>query len=217
MSNTYTTHRLLFVLPRLLLSAVLLCAGAAQAAGTTGQPINTGPTQCTSEDSMPACIAGGSDFTKICWNGDAQGSGTCTGALVANTRGASTGSTSTDWACTRDKVTNLIWSLESGVGDWTTYARSTLPNATNAASRCGYNSGWRLPTRRELLNIVRSGNGYPSIDTNYFPGTQVDIYWADTAYPQDPAEAWLVNFYNGSIAVGRTAYTNHVRLVRSGQ
>ncbi len=215
MFNVFFTPRrlsLIFVPPSLLWSAALLCAGAAQAAGPTGLP-----NECSSEDSMPACIAGGSDFSKICWNGDAQGSGTCTGTLLANTRGASTGSTSTDWACTRDNVTNLIWSLESGVGDWTSYARTTLPNATNAVSRCGYSSGWRLPTRRELLNIVRAGNGYPSIDTNYFPGTQVDIYWADAPYLPDPVSAWLVNFYNGSIAVGSTTYTNHVRLVRSAQ
>ncbi|MDP3616447.1 MAG: hypothetical protein Q8R49_01285, partial [Rhodoferax sp.] len=44
--------------------------------------------------------AAGFDFSKVCFNGDVQGSGTCTGALVANTSAAATGTPSTDWACT---------------------------------------------------------------------------------------------------------------------
>jgi len=74
-----------------------------------------------------------------------------------------------------------------------------------------------LPTRRELQGIVRAGSDYPSIDSNYFPGTHIDTYWTNAPYLPDPVGAWLVNFYNGGIAVGTTTYTNHVRLVRSGQ
>ncbi len=216
MFAVFAPSRLNPALPRLLLTAALLCASTAQAVATTRQPNDAGQTQCKNDDSMLACVAGGVDFTKICWNGDAQGSGTCTGALVVNTSANATGVANTDWACTRDTATNLIWSLETGVGDWTTFARTALPNATNVVNRCGYNSGWRLPTRRELLSIVRAGSGYPNIDTRYFPGTQFDIYWTNDRYQPEAEGVWLVNFYNGGTAVGRTTYTNHVRLVRSG-
>ncbi len=217
MLNIFAPKRLLSPILRTLLGAALLSASASQAAGPAVPPSDTLAAECTGVESMLACVAGRTDFTRICWNGDTHGSGTCNGRPVANTSANARGPAITDWACTRDNVTGLIWSLESGVGDWTTYARTTLPNATNAVSRCGYSSGWRLPTRRELLSITRAGNGYPSIDTNYFPGTQVDIYWTDARYVLDQDAAWLVNFYHGDVAVGNTAYTNHVRLVRSGR
>ncbi len=35
------------------------------------------------------------------------------------------------------------------------------------------NSGWRLPTRRELFSIVDYGAYDPPIDLNYFPNTDV--------------------------------------------
>ncbi|MDP4029236.1 MAG: DUF1566 domain-containing protein [Gallionella sp.] len=157
------------------------------------------------------------DFTKVCFNGDAAGSGTCTGVLAANTTAAATGTPSTDWACTRDNVTNLIWSLQSGQGNWTTYANTTLPGTTNTAIRCGYNTGWRLPTRRELLSIVHNGASNPAIDSAYFPSTQSNWYWSADTYAPGPALAWGVNFNVGSTSAGNKANNYYVRLVRSGQ
>ncbi|MBS4099330.1 MAG: hypothetical protein KGZ83_21165, partial [Sulfuricella sp.] len=86
--------------------------------------------------------AAGFDFTKVCWNGDLEGSGTCTGALVANTTGTAGGTPSTDWACTKDNLTNLIWSLETVSGTYWLDATTTHPAAANAAGRCGLNTGW---------------------------------------------------------------------------
>jgi hypothetical protein len=160
--------------------------------------------------------AKGFDYTKICFNGNAEGSGTCTGTLVANTTAVATGTPSTDWACTKDNRTNLIWSLETDSGDWTTYAQITLPAATNAANRCGYNTGWRLPTQRELLSIVHNGTFNPAIDSAYFPGTQTLRYWSANTYAPDPSKAWQVNFSYGDPQTWSKGY-GHFRLVRSGQ
>jgi hypothetical protein len=161
---------------------------------------------------LPAKTGGGAagfDFTRVCMNGTLN----CAGA-------ANTGSSpaASDWACTKDNVTNLIWSLQSGYGDWTTYAQTTLPTATNAASRCGFASGWRLPTRRELLGIVHNGLATPPmIDANYFPGTVSDWYWTSDTYAPFPSNAWFVGFnFGGSSAYSKT-YSYYVRLVRSGQ
>ena len=157
------------------------------------------------------------DYTKVCFNGDSAGSGTCTGTLVANTTAAATGSPTTDWACTKDNVTNLIWSLEGGSGGWITYANITLPGATNTAVRCGYNTGWRLPTRRELLSLAHNGASSPAIDSAYFPGTQSNWYWSADTYAPDPANAWNVDFDVGYTDALNKASTGFVRLVRSGQ
>jgi hypothetical protein len=160
---------------------------------------------------LPAKIGGGAagfDFTRVCMNGTLN----CAGA-------ANTGSSpaATDWACNKDNVTNLIWSLQSGNGDWTTYARTTLPNTTNASGRCGFNSGWRLPTVRELLGIVHDGVASgATIDANYFPGTG-GFYWTSEAYAPSPSNAWIVDFGSDYTSAYSKTLTLFVRLVRSGQ
>lgn len=163
--------------------------------------------------------AAGFDFSKVCFNGAVQGSGTCTGALVANTSATATGTPSTDWACTKDNVTNLIWSLQTQSATWNAASAGTYPDAGhNGASRCGFNTGWRLPTRRELLSIVHRGLVLPHmIDANYFPGTIGDWYWTSDTYAPNPSGAWTVYFGYGNSYAGNKTYTGYVRLVRSGQ
>jgi hypothetical protein len=197
--------------------------GACDATSTGDAPSVTMPRQdgrFGRDAASPSKIGGGAagfDFSRVCFNGDVQGSGTCTGTLVANTAGSATASPGTDWACSRDNVTNLIWSLESGLGDWTTYAQVTLPTATNGASRCGFATGWRLPTVHELLGIVLNGlSTAPTIDVNYFPGT-VTVYWTSETFAPNPSYAWIVDFYGGDTLAGYKTSSYYVRLVRSGQ
>lgn len=174
----------------------------------------------------PAKIGGGDagfDFSKVCFNGAVEGTvtgpATCTGTLVANTSDTASDTPATDWACTKDNVTNLVWSLQSQAASWDAAAVSTYPEAGhNSISRCGFDSGWRLPTVRELLGIVH--NGKPTllkIDTSYFPDTQVNAYWTSETYVLDPSHAWFVNFNGGSSRAQYKTDTSFVRLVRSGQ
>jgi hypothetical protein len=163
--------------------------------------------------------AAGFDFSKMCWNGDTEGGGTCTGTLLANTTSVASGTPSTDWACTKDNVTNLIWSLESGSGDWT-YATTTYPAAMNTAGRCGFTTGWRAPTRRELMSIVHHGADTwydPVIEVNYFPNTYSDFYWTSNVYVDDTANAWDISFLYGDTSYSSSkSNIEYVRLVRSG-
>lgn len=166
--------------------------------------------------------AAGFDFTKMCWNGDAEGSGTCTGALVANTGASASGTPGTDWACTKDNHTNLIWSLQTVSGISWNDATSTAggsPIAThNSASRCGHATGWRVPTRRELLSIVHRGASNPAIDGAYFPATVSNWYWSNDVYAPNTADAWGVFFDGGQTYSGvKTFPSFYVRLVHSGQ
>jgi hypothetical protein len=240
MSTLSTFSRLSAAHPLLGVAAALFlcCVSPAQAAGPTGLLNDTGQTQCYNASGLagvcdaattgdagvrprqdgrfgrdvasPTKVGGGAagfDFTKLCMDGTPN----C--ATPANT---SVAPASTDWACTQDNVTNLIWSLELGSGDWTTYA-STLPAATNAANRCGFNTGWRLPTRRELLNIVLNDGSHPAIDANYFPATQSSWYWTGDTYAVSQSFAWLVSFDDGNTNAVNKADSNYVRLVQGGQ
>ena len=165
--------------------------------------------------------AAGFDFTRLCWNGNAEGSGTCTGALVANTSASASGTPGTDWACTKDNHTNLIWSLQTVSGvtwvDATSTAGSSPIAAHNGASRCGFATDWRVPTRRELLSIVHHGAYSPAIDGAYFPATVSSGYWTNDSYAPNPVGAWLVDFDNDGTSANFKTSAGHVRLVRSGQ
>src|SRR5690606_7743754 len=67
----------------------------------------------------------------------------------------------------------------------------------NQIGLCGHND-WRLPTRRELLSIVRWGAPSTRVDTVYFkpfnPGFNGDRYWTSTPLPDGSGEAWIVGF-----------------------
>ena len=166
-----------------------------------------------------------SQFVPICMSGEVAGKGTCPSLPK---RGKLPG----DWSCTRDNKTNLVWSIESSKGTWD-YARGDYPKSVNQESRCSFSSGWRLPTRSELLTILirengplakvqalwsKNGTGQAAIDTRYFPGTRADVYWtADTLAP-DPSFALFVYFKPGFDNEGNSyadskAEDNYIRLV----
>jgi hypothetical protein len=171
--------------------------------------------------------AAGFDFTKIGNDGR---------ELLAT---AGMGPNPGDWACTRDNVTGLIWEVKEDGDvlrdkDWTYRWGATtggagcggtltpcntdnLIIAVNTDGLCGHTSGWRLPTRRELLSIVHHGVSNPSIDTSYFPNTVSSWYWSSDLYQPDPTGAWYVLFNYGGANAGSHGNNFHVRLVRSGQ
>jgi hypothetical protein len=156
----------------------------------------------------------GFDFTKLCMSGQAAGEGTCPADPAQGTQ-------PDQWACTRDNVTGLVWSLQTfssiSWNDATATGAGSPINDHNTATRCGYDTGWRAPTRRELLSIVHHGASNPAIDLGYFPGTQSSWYWSNDTYAPDLTLAWDVNLDDGGTSAGYKPLTLHVRLVRSGQ
>ena len=166
--------------------------------------------------------AAGFDFTRICWNGAAEGTttgaNTCTGTLVENTTGTASGTAATDWACTKDNVTGLVWSLQSKTASWNAASAPGYADADhNTPARCGFSADWRMPTRRELLSIVHNGlSTGPVVDAAYFPGTTADWHWSSNSYVPTPTLAAIVNFNDGATNVDlKTGATEFVRLVRS--
>lgn len=230
--------------PRTLLLVLLLAASLPlHAAGPTGLLNDTGQDTCYDGASLVACTpansgdaaanprqdgrfgrdaaavagtltktgagAAGFDYIRVCMSGELAGQGAC----PAN---PAQGTSANQWACTKDNVTNLIWSLDSPIYNWTD-ATTTYPTAMNATNRCGFNTDWRLPTRRELLSIVHNGAWSPAIDSAYFPGTASNWYWSADTYAPGPAFAWFVYFYDGNTNVDNKSNSFYVRLVRSGQ
>ncbi len=187
--------------------------------------------------------AAGFDFTRICNNGDAEGSGSC----PAN---PSLGLDPTDWGCTRDNTTELTWEVKTDDGglrdkDWTytwystdgatnggnvgsnsvtTTCGSTPAScntqdyaaAVNAAALCGF-TNWRLPSIRELQTLVHYGAANPAIDASYFPNTIASYFWSAASDGPLPADAWFVSFYDGTVRAYVKTYDLPVRLVRGGQ
>ncbi len=92
-------------------------------------------------------------------------------------------------------------------------------NAVNATNLCGSNA-WRLPTKDELLGIVKTSE-YPTIDNSWFPNTVDRYYWTSSPYAGYAYLAWFVGFDGGDALNG---YRGHdlngshfnllVRLVR---
>ncbi len=171
--------------------------------------------------------AAGFDFSKIGNNGS---------VLAA---GAVLGTAATQWACTRDNVTGLIWEVKatSGLRDqnntysWYQSSVGTSNGGTcsssgncdtekftaevNASALCGYQD-WRLPTAKELQSIVKFSQVLPSIDVDYFPNTSTvgtKLWWTGTRGSLF-SYAWFVDFGNGGASTDAVASKSKVRLVR---
>jgi len=110
-----------------------------------------------------------------------------------------------------DNVTSLIWQKED---DNTTRTWDDAVTCCNDLTLAGY-SDWRLSSRKELMGVVDYGSIDPSIDTTYFPGTNVLKYWSSTTSASSSSSAWPVHFSDGSVddIYGKTG-SYYVRCVR---
>jgi hypothetical protein len=130
------------------------------------------------------------------------------------------GSNPKDWACTQDNKTGLIWEVKNrdrGLRDWNktyTFDESVaFATSVNSQTLCGKND-WRVPSKFELLGIVKSGETNPLIDTTYFPNTQSYYFWSSSPSDSHSGDVYGVYFgFGGVSSVDKDNY-NYVRLVR---
>ena len=167
-------------------------------------------------------------FSKVCNSGALEGEEDCPINPVLGIK-------PTDWACTQDNKTGLMWEVkttDSGLRDmakkYTNYTLDYDPNKlygaetnadgfvvdVNSQGLCGA-SDWRLPTKDELLGIVQKGVTNPAIDTTYFPNTQSSYFWSSSPSAGNSGSAWYVYFgYGYSHNDFSKSYNDSVRLVR---
>ncbi|MCI5196655.1 MAG: DUF1566 domain-containing protein [Candidatus Electrothrix sp. AW5] len=89
-------------------------------------------------------------------------------------------------------------------------------NRVNAATLCGAND-WRMPTIKELENLVNLDTFSPAIDINYFPNTVSSLVWSGSPLAVFSDYAWYVDFSNGFSGYVDRYDGSAVRLVRGGQ
>jgi hypothetical protein len=149
------------------------------------------------------------------------------------------GTKPTDWACTKDNKTGLIWEVKTSDGglrdknneytnydaiypkcDWNNCEKdypSKLGASTNtdgfvkAVNAQGLcgSSNWRLPTKDELLTISPAG-----YDTGYFEEKLNNYYWSSSTHANFSSYAWRVSFGYGFSDGDPKDDNNFVRLVR---
>ena len=162
------------------------------------------------------------------------------------------------WVMVKDNVTGLIWEMKTNLdgvmnykdshdadNTYTWYDSSPAPNsgytgtpgngtdtedfikALNDANYGGY-SDWRMPSFKELVNIVDYGVSSPglTVDTEYFTNIPAcssmlcsTRYWSSTTSAYNTNQAWNVPFTFGPGAEGCSDknYEYYVRAVRGEQ
>ncbi len=113
-----------------------------------------------------------------------------------------------------DRETGLVWERD---------ASNTTYEWDDAVLYCytaniGGRMGWRLPTVAELTTLVDRAQINPSLPTGHPFGTALaGPYWTITTIVADSYFAWIVSFYNGTVAYIGNNNPRYVRAVRSGQ
>lgn len=120
----------------------------------------------------------------------------------------------------KDNRSGLMWSLNGSLTDLTYSQRDAFEyiEELNLDRYAGYRD-WRLPSREELLSLVRHAHelGFrgQSADRTVAAGlqsigmqnVQPGEYWSSTGNLYNASEAWFVNFRDGSPGTGdRTLY-----------
>lgn len=109
-----------------------------------------------------------------------------------------------------DNVTHLRWQKQPAPAGLTW----TRAKAYCASLHLGGLSGWRLPSRIELLSLVDTGRTHPAINARYFPGTPFTRFWTSTTAPGSTPNAWYVNFGDGALDFHSLDFPDNVRCVR---
>ena len=90
----------------------------------------------------------------------------------------------------------------------------SLPVQLNQRGGFAGYTDWRLPTAQELHSLVRLDER-PTICSEAFPNTPVDMFWSSTPVHEGSKEVWNVYFGSGSMGSNEGGNAYAVRLVRT--
>ena len=97
-----------------------------------------------------------------------------------------------------DNNTHLMWQQEDDNTGRTWYeAYDYCENLS-----LGGFTDWRLPTKKELVSIIKHEQLSPAIDLRVFPGTDSYSYWTSSAPRDYQGGTWVVYFVAGQIMNG---------------
>ena len=116
-----------------------------------------------------------------------------------------------------DTKTGLTWQRCSAGQSWdgrTCAGSATTYTHEQALAYAKKQTGWRLPTVKELSSLADKGHSNPAIDTTAFPATASDGYWTSSPLVGYPDLAWGVLFDVGSVGYYGRYDAGYVRLVR---
>lgn len=123
-----------------------------------------------------------------------------------------------------DTKTNLMWMqcakgqegprCEGQAQDYMWDSAMSLPIQLNQRGGFAGYTDWRLPTVQELHSLVRLDER-PTICSEAFPNTPVDIFWSSTVVDAGRKEVWNVYFGSGSMGSNEGDNAYAVRLVRT--
>jgi hypothetical protein len=120
-------------------------------------------------------------------------------------------------ALVTDSKTGLIWQRCSAGQSFAGGTCSGTANSYTHEQALAYaktQTGWRLPSVKELSSLVDGSFIGPAINGTVFPATPSFYVWASSPYASDPTSAWAVLFAEGSVSAISRVNTAHVRLVR---
>lgn len=110
--------------------------------------------------------------------------------------------------------------------DWQRRSADAAASWSEAQAHCKLlkwagKSGWRLPTRMELLSIIDYSKAKPSVDGESFPDTSPEPYWTSSTsmYVPEPLGSafWRVSFADGATFPGMVGSdVGQIRCVRGG-
>lgn len=121
-----------------------------------------------------------------------------------------------------DQRTGLVWARCSVGQSWSGSAcagSAALLTHETALAHAQSQSGWRLPSVKELASLADKGCRSPAIDSTAFPNTPLSYYWSSSPDLYDGSFAWTVDFsygYGSVFTVNRND-SRAVRLVRSSR
>jgi len=116
-----------------------------------------------------------------------------------------------------DSKTGLTWrrcsegqsfSASTCTGDASTFTHE------QALAYAKTQTGWRMPSVKELSSLVDSSVIGPAINSSPFPATPAYNAWASSPYAGDAGNAWFVYFGDGGVGVSSRSNVAHLRLVR---
>ena len=117
-----------------------------------------------------------------------------------------------------DNNTGLQWQQTISEGIY--YSEAEADKYCAELSYGGHDD-WRLPTIQELASIIDNSRVAPSMDTDYFPdsnvsdGNQGFYFWTSSHYTcEDNNYTWIISFNFGGIYERQKSSRNFVRCVR---